>query len=77
MTDFEKEEFWKSLARLHDRNLELHGEIVELRTAAESLLQSTKALRDVAVAHERRLDRTEVTVEAILEDLRRHREGRA
>jgi hypothetical protein len=31
----------------------------------------------VVESHERRPDRTEITVEAILEDLRRHREGRS
>ena len=48
------------------------------------LLSATEKLQSVAEAHERRLeeherrhDRTEITVEAILEDLRRHREGRS
>ena len=34
-------------------------------------------LADVSRRHEKRHDCTEVTVEAILEDLRRHREGRS
>ena len=56
MDDFEKEEFWKGLSRLYDATQ-------NLKTATENLLQT-------AQAHERRLDRVEVTNEAIREDLR-------
>jgi len=91
MTDFEKEEFWKGLARLYDasveqrRNIselgvkltELGGKLTELTGVVTELTGVVNQLAGVAQSHEKRLDRTEVTVEAILEDLRRHREGRA
>ncbi len=70
---------------------ELRASIGELRVSSEELRRSTEELRDasqhllnavekhqvVVESHERRLDRTEITVDAILEDLRRHREGRS
>src|SRR5271157_2454930 len=40
---------------------------------SEGQQRSLEALQSVAESHERRLDRTEITVEAILEDLRRSR----
>jgi hypothetical protein len=87
---FDKDEFWHALGRLYDDTLELKASIVELRTLADRDHQSILELRaetadllriarihqDSLVKHEKRLDRTEVTVEAILEDLRRHRENR-
>jgi predicted nuclease with TOPRIM domain len=85
------EEFWKALGRLYDSTLKNTEDIRELRASIGELRQSTEELRDasqhllnavekhqiVVEAHERRLDRTEITVDAILEDLRRHREGRS
>jgi hypothetical protein len=53
-----------------------HQSIVELRAETGDLLQVARIHQDSLVKHEKRLDRTEVTVEAILEDLRRHRENR-
>jgi len=44
--------------------------------AAAHLLSAVEKHRQVVESHERRLDRTEITVEAILENLRRHREQR-
>jgi len=77
------DEFWKALGRLYDDILETKESIREqgrsiheLRISVEKLGDATARLVTVAEAHERRLDRTEITVEAILEDLRRHREGR-
>ncbi len=51
--------------------------VTNLRDATANLARATEKLHGVAEAHERRLDRTEITIEAILEDLRRHREGRS
>jgi Xaa-Pro aminopeptidase len=83
------EEFWKALGRLYDSTLKNTEDIRELREAAKQDREAARELReattllanavqrdhDVIMAHEHRLDRTEITVEAILEDLRRHREG--
>jgi DNA-binding protein H-NS len=78
------DEFWKALGRLYDSTLkntedirELRVSIEELRSASQHLLSAVEKHQEVVESHERRLDRTEITVEAILEDLRRHREGRA
>jgi hypothetical protein len=46
------------------------------REKFDDLLAIARIHQDSLVKHEKRLDRTEVTVEAILEDLRRHRENR-
>lgn len=77
------EEFWKALGRLYDETLEMkqsiqaEGESIKgLSEATMNLLAAVEKLHGIAESHERRLDRTEVTVEAILEDLRRHREQR-
>jgi hypothetical protein len=50
----------------------IHG----LTEASKVLLSAVDKLHAVVDVHERRHDRTEITVEAILEDLRRHREQR-
>jgi len=78
------DEFWKALGRLYDDILEIKESIKEdresireLREANQALSDATARLLTVVESHERRLDRTEITVEAILEDLRRHREGRS
>jgi len=47
-----------------------------LAEATQRLLDAVEKHQRVVESHERRLDRTEITVEAILEDLRRHREQR-
>ena len=59
MTDDEKMEFWNALGRLSDSSL-------KLQIACE-------ALRETAVAHEKRLDRVEV-VQQWLADKERRRE---
>jgi 3-hydroxyacyl-CoA dehydrogenase len=61
MTEFDQAEFWEALGRLYNSTV--------------TLKDATEALARTAQAHEKRLDRVEVTVEAILEDLRQHREG--
>lgn len=77
------DEFWAALGRLYDETLEMkqsihaQGEsIKDLAEATQRLLTAVEKHQIVVESHERRLDRTEVTVEAILEDLRRHREQR-
>jgi hypothetical protein len=50
--------------------------IGDLAEATQRLLTAVEKHQLVVESHERPLDRTEVTVEAILEDLRRHREQR-
>ena len=76
------DEFWKALGRLYDSTLENKEAIRELRASIKDLdsvaaktLSAVQQLHAVVTDHERRLDRNEITVEAILEDLRRHREG--
>lgn len=78
------EEFWKALGRLYDSTLKNTEDIRELRESTHDLREAATLLanavqrdHDVIMAHEHRFDRMEITVEAILEDLRRHREGRS
>jgi hypothetical protein len=89
MTDFDKEEFWKGLGRLYEESVrqsqtisELGGKLTGLTTVVTELAGVVKQLAGVVQSqatitqsHEGRLDRVELTVEAILEDLKRHREG--
>ncbi len=74
------EEFWNALGRLYDSTLELREHIQRLDERVERLAEGTERLlrvsenhQTVVESHERRLDRTEITVEAIHEDLRRSR----
>jgi len=76
------DELWKALGRLYDDTLEMKESIRELRQSNEALseaagrlLSAVEGHHRVVESHERRPDRTEITVEAIVEDLRRHREG--
>jgi hypothetical protein len=76
------------LTRLYDSTLEMKGRIDQigdkvdrigdkvdtLAEATTRLLHATENLHAVAEKHEHRLDRNEITVEAILEDLRRSRQ---
>ena len=85
------DEFWKALGRLYDSTVEtkeaireLRGSIKDLESVSAKTLAAVQQLHAVVTEHERmlqqqdrRLDRSEITVEAILEDLRRHREGRS
>jgi hypothetical protein len=61
-----------------DRELmRAQGESIrDLAEATQRLLTAAERHQQIVESHERRLDRTEITVEAILEDLRRHREQR-
>jgi len=82
------EEFWAALTRLYDSILEMRGRLDQtdetvarmgdkvdtLAEATTRLLHATENLHAVAEKHEHRLDRNEITVEAILEDLRRNRQ---
>jgi hypothetical protein len=77
------DEFWAASGRLYDETLEMkqsihaQGEsIKELAEASQRLLSAVEKHQLIVESHKRRLDRSEVTVEAILEDLRRHREQR-
>jgi signal transduction histidine kinase len=63
------QEIRHSIAELHDASQATNEGAAHLRSAVEKHEQ-------VVESHERRLDRTEITVEAILEDLGRHREQR-
>jgi len=73
------------LAAEKDRELmQAQGELMrvqgksigDLAEATQRLLTAVEKHQLVVESHERRIDRTEITVEAILEDLRRHREQR-
>ena len=53
------------------------GEFIhELTEASQRLLSAAEKLHGIVESHERPLDRTEITVEAILEGLHRHCEQR-
>jgi len=66
MTDFEKAEFWEALGRLYNSS-------VAIKEATEALARNAEERAGIARSHENRLDRAEVLVEALLEDMRRHR----
>jgi hypothetical protein len=70
-------ELRESSSELRESTRELRDSTRELREAATLLANAVQRDHDVIMAHEHRLDRTEITVEAVLEDLRRHREGRS
>ncbi len=67
---------FQSIVELRQSIVELRESATEQRATADDLLEVARIHQQSLVSHERRLDRTEVTVEAILEDLRRHREDR-
>ena len=75
MTDFEREEFWKSLNRLYDETLALRESIGGLEKAVRKLADGATKLLAVAEAHESRLDKIEV-VQQWLVDRERQREKR-
>jgi hypothetical protein len=74
MNDHEKMEFWNSLARLYDETLALRETATVHQEAARNLQTACEALRDVAVAHEKRLDRIEVIQQWLAEKERRREE---
>lgn len=74
----------RELMRAQGELIHAQGELIHaqgqsignLADAAQRLLDAVEKHQLLVESHERRLDRTETTVEAILEDLRRHREQR-
>jgi len=83
MNEHEKMEFWNSLARLYDETLVLKEETLRLhklaeahQSAAQNLQISCEALRDVAIAHEKRLDHLEVVQQWLAEKERNRELGR-
>lgn len=67
----------RELMRAQGELMRAQGQSIgDLADATQRLLAAVEKHQLVVESHERRLDRTEVTVEAILEDLRRHREQR-
>jgi len=74
------EEFWNALGRLYDSTVKNTEDIRELRASIEELSKGTQRLlnaverHQIAVEGHEHLDKHEIT---ILEDLRRHREGRS
>lgn len=76
------EEFWAALGRLYEASVNNTTDIAQLRVSVETLRESSAHVLDavnkltkVVDEHEHRLDRHDLTIDAILEDLRRHREG--
>jgi len=76
------DDFWAALGRLYDSTLEMKARIEQIGDKVDSLaegttrlLHATEHLQNIAETHERRLDRAEITIEAILEDLRRSRQA--
>lgn len=67
----------RELMRAQGELIHAQGQSIgNLADAAQRLLDAVEKHQLLVESHERRLDRTEITVEAILEDLRRHREQR-
>ena len=66
-----------SIEGLRNSDEELRQGTLRLLSAVEKLHSVVETHEQARLEHERRLDRPEITVEAILEDLRRHREGRS
>src|SRR3974390_568617 len=69
----QRENVQKRYERLGARIERLAEGTDRLLRVSEGHQRSLEALQKVAKSHEHRLDRTEITVEAILEDLRRSR----
>jgi hypothetical protein len=83
MSDDEKMEFWNGLARLYDETLAIKEDILRLeklaekqQSAAHNLQIACEALRDTAVAHEKRLVHIEVVQQWLAEKERNREEGR-
>lgn len=67
MTDFDKEEFWKSLGRLYDETVALKEQAAAVNEAAGKLVIATGKLQSVAELHEKRLDKLEVVQQWLAE----------
>ena len=83
MSDDEKMEFWNGLARLYDETLAIKEDILRLeklaekqQSAAQNLQIACEALRDTAVAHEKRLDHLDVVQQWLAEKERNRELGR-
>jgi hypothetical protein len=76
MSDGEKMEFWNGLARLYDETLALRAIAVTQQSAAQNLQIACEALRETAVAHEKRLVHIEVIQQWLAEKERNREEGR-
>ena len=68
MSDDEKMEFWKALARLYD-------DCLALKEATSKLADAAQAHQRVAEAHERRLDYLEVVQQWLAEKERARETG--
>lgn len=62
MTDYEKQEFWNALGRLYDSTVKLH--------------LVTEKLAEVAASHERRLDHSDVLLDALRDEINRLKQNR-
>jgi hypothetical protein len=63
MTLEDQEEFWKALSRLYDTSV--------------NLVTATERLREIAEAHEKRLDRLEVVQEWLADKERQREKGQS
>lgn len=62
VTEYEKTEFWNALGRLYDTSVKIS--------------EAVERLAEIAATHEKRHDRSEVTIQAILDDLQKLRKAR-
>lgn len=62
MTEFEKEEFWNALGRLYDSTVKLH--------------LATEKLAEIAASHEKRMDYSDVLLDALREEINRLKQNR-
>jgi archaellum component FlaC len=65
----------KRMQRIEASIERVEASIERVEANHEALSENLRALGEIAQAHENRLGGTERTVEAVLEDLKRHREG--
>jgi hypothetical protein len=75
VSDDEKMEFWKSLARLHDDCLVLKDDCLALKEATAKLADAAQAHQRIAEAHERRLDKLDVVQQWLAEKERARETG--
>lgn len=62
MDEFEKREFWEALSRLY--------------SATENLRASIEKLAEIATSHEKRVDRAEVLLDALRDEVNRLKRDR-
>jgi hypothetical protein len=75
VSDDEKMEFWKALARLYDDCLALKEDCLALKEATTKLADAARELHHVASAHESRLDKIEVVQQWLAEKERARETG--